>query len=183
LNDGIGTLNINVPSNSDYGEAHQYKLTVTDETRSEPFIEYFSLITDTEKPSIGRGNGKRKGTSALDLPNIAEIFEDHWEINGFDRETALKIDNNGDSGYDFRVNMDNGHLNTGIKSKKPELIEATRNQYKYGMVLLGLGILNDSLYKENEDGSDTEKAEEFLKSISPILLPMIENLGDLGDEK
>lgn len=183
LNDGIGTLNINVPSNSDYGEAHQYKLTVTDETRSEPFIEYFSLITDTEKPSIGRGNGKRKGTSALDLPNIAEIFQGDWEINGFDRETALKIDNNGDSGYDFRVNMDNVHLNTEIKSKKPELIEATRNQYKYGMVLLGLGILNDSLYKENEDGSDTEKAEEFLKSISPILLPMIENLGDLGDEK
>jgi hypothetical protein len=65
-------------------------------------------------------------------------------------------------------------------------------RYKYGMVLLGLAMLND--HKASESSGDKyngnteaetifEKISDYTKVVSPILLPMISGLGDIKEEE
>src|SRR5699024_3297072 len=104
-----------------------------------------------------------------------------WAKYGFSENSVLKIDNNGESGYDFFINADNIHLKTEIKSKKAELASSTQKNYIYGMVLIGLSLLNDSYAYEKEIPLE-QQAEKFAGKVSPILIPMIDSLGSLSDD-
>jgi hypothetical protein len=87
--------------------------------------------------------------------------------------------------------MDNVHLLTELKLCSSEKDEKLFNsRYKYGMVLIGIALLNDSKFKkeenlESEDNEDVfSKIIYVTKVISPVLLPMISSLGgDLEIEK
>lgn len=195
LYNGIATLNVNLPDNSKVGETHHYILSVTDDSRPEPFKESFAIIVDDQQKSSGggkgkrskgreeKGKGKREDKSQLSLPNIKEVFKKDWEMHHFDEKSALKIDNNGENGYDFYVNSDNIHLNTEIKNRKSESTSLIRRKYMYGMVLIGLSMINDTDKDTLEIENDPEKqAESFARKISPILIPMIDNLGSLDDD-
>ena len=81
--------------------------------------------------------------------------------------------------------MDNIYLNHELKHVKdePELIKA---RFKYGLVLVGLGLiqhfkLKDDLEKNNAEEFDKESIEqkvfEVSKALAPILLPLIDSLG------
>jgi hypothetical protein len=125
----------------------------------------------------------------------------------FDKYSALRIryagstTENGDSDaapdvYDFFVNADNLYLKTEMKSsgQEPKVDEA---RFIYGMVLLGLALLHqDSSTKKALDealagtfeGQTSEvtieqKVEEFSKAVAPVLLPMIDYLGDIDLEE
>lgn len=67
-------------------------------------------------------------------------------------------------------------------------------RFKYGLVLLGLAVLQQEMQKakppaiddtgeENNDddtgGNVEDRVEEFSSAVAPVLLPMIESLGDL----
>ncbi|MEC2158012.1 hypothetical protein [Virgibacillus halodenitrificans] len=197
LHNGIATLNVRIPENAEVDEEYTYTLEVTDESRYEPFLETFKLVVDKDrKKTTSNGKGKRKKgkgsngkdkreeKSKLALPNIIEIFHTEWDKKNFNNETALKVENNGDSGFDFYINMDNIHLTTELKSRKSEDSILIKNKYKYGMVLIGLGIINNTNMEDEDENEDqTDKVEEFTKMISPMLLPMIENLGELQESE
>ncbi|OGD83583.1 hypothetical protein A2572_04770 [Candidatus Collierbacteria bacterium RIFOXYD1_FULL_40_9] len=100
---------------------------------------------------------------------------------------ALIVKDSGQNGYDFFINMDNVYLKTEIKgttNKDPRLIES---QFKFGMVLLGLSCINsfEKTEKETEEsgGSIFDKISAFAKAVSPVLIPMISNLGELEIEE
>jgi hypothetical protein len=120
----------------------------------------------------------------------------------FDQYTALRIrhapesddSENGKEIYDFFINMDNLYLVNEQKSSKKDadLLEAC---FLYGMVLVGIALIHDDLERESQKDEDNfntdenegknnieEKVEDFTKAISPILLPMIENLGTFEHE-
>ena len=198
LYNGIATLNLHLPDQSKINDVYHYTLTVTDESRYEPFKETFTLIADEYKDKSGGGNGtrskgknnrkdgKREDKSYLSLPNIKEVYREDWEKFHFDEKSALQIDNNGESGYDFFINADNIHLNTEIKAKKPELTPLIRRKYMYGMVLIGLSMILDTTESVDLDDNKIElerQAESFAKKVSPVLIPMIDNLGDLSEDK
>ena len=82
--------------------------------------------------------------------------------------------------------MDNIHLKTEQKASgvvDSKLLEA---RYKYGLVLVGIALLKE-LVKTPQDGcSDDDNGSDLFsqiarvtKMISPVLLPMIDGLGDL----
>lgn len=82
--------------------------------------------------------------------------------------------------------MDNVFLRTEIKGNTkidPRLLEA---RFKYGMVLLGISLL-EHFEKKTENETEIQKNglsvyDEIFsvsRAISPILLPMIASLGDL----
>jgi hypothetical protein len=90
--------------------------------------------------------------------------------------------------------MDNLYLVNEQKSSKKDadLLEAC---FLYGMVLVGIALIHDDLERESQKDKDTydaeedegkdnieDKVEDFTKAISPILLPMIENLGSFEHE-
>jgi hypothetical protein len=118
----------------------------------------------------------------------------------FDRYTALRIKNAGETDdgngssrdvFDFFINMDNVFLKTEMKSTKmePELVAA---RFMYGMVLVGLGLLQQDARakKRNESETDTDEAdgdiekrvEAISQAMAPILLPMINTLGALDED-
>jgi len=92
----------------------------------------------------------------------------------------LKVKDSGENEYDFYINADNIYLLTEIKGRSkidPKILEA---QYKYGMVLIGMSILNE--LEEKDEESVYSNICEVTKAISPVLLPMIATLGTLEEE-
>jgi hypothetical protein len=97
--------------------------------------------------------------------------------------------------YDFYINMDNLYLKAELKSTRaePDLVRA---QFKYGMVLLGLAMLQQDIEdhrskSDNEEESEREngngltiekKVAEFTRAVAPVVIPMISSLGSLSVE-
>ncbi len=200
---GIATLTIEIPQGVKIGDRLCFQTEVVDLNRVDPFSEEFCIKIDKQQNSTNGGNGKRKKPSSkktgkdrqrptyLDIPNAVEVRRDRWKQHGFDEKSALKVIYDGEeSGYDFFINMDNVYLQIEIKGNTnidPKLLEA---RFKYGMILLGISLLDFEEKKEKSNTSDQEndkvsiyeKISLFSKAISPTLLPMIASLGDLEIE-
>jgi len=188
---GIANLTVSLPEDCKVGDLLEYVAEVNDISRVNPFLIEFYVIVDppvqkkSGKPGKriqppGEEGEKRKKPSAFDIPNIIPVKKDEWDKYGFDEESALKVMDSGENGYDFYINMDNIYLLTEIKGRfktDPKILEA---QYKYGMVLIGMSLLKE--LKEKEEESIYEKVYEITKAISPVLLPMIATLGTLEEE-
>ena len=152
-----------------------------------------------QPPSKKRGQD-REQQSGLQLPNIVDVHESEWGTD-FDKYSALRIKNTGstdedesseiekDSTYDFFVNIDNVYLRTELKSGYEDA-EVVRARFRYGVVMVGLAMIQD--FTKGQSDEDTSDAEDegptdieeqvfrVTKAISPVILPIIESLGDLG---
>ncbi len=203
---GVATLTIEMPDDVKIGDKLCFQTEVTDTTRVEPFESRFCIIIgrpqDNDK---GNNKGKRKKSpdkkkgsdrqelTYLDIPNIREVRKDEWEKYKFNEKTALHvIDAGEEAGYDFYINMDNVYLQMETKGNikiDPKILEA---RFKYGMVLIGISLIDFdkkteketiSQNTENIDISIFEKISQFSRAISPVLLPLIASLGDLEVEQ
>lgn len=220
LYNGIANLSVPMPEDAQVGELLNFVAVVTDPSRIDPFENRFSVRVKPESSASG-GAGRRRGPpdrkpgvdreirGGINLPNIIEVFEKDWETHNFDKFTGLRIKNagnyeeNGSDGegkpvYDFYVNMDNLYLRTELKpaNRNPEI---TRARFMYGMVLLGLALLQHEEVErktrqakqrdsEQEEEPQPEvnieqRVEEVTRAIAPVMLPMIETLGDLDEEQ
>lgn len=216
---GLAQLSIKLPDNCNIGDELHFVATVTDPTQRNPFENTFMVkVKPVVKPPIykppppskppkppGKEEGlEREIPSGIQLPNIIEIYESEWETKEFTKTTALRIKNAGDTEgngtdgngtdiYDFFVNMDNIYLKIELKLAGEDA-RITRLRFKYGLVLLGLALLQQEMqkakktlpYEEGEvekddaEGADIEKkVEEFSCAVAPVLLPLIKSLGDL----
>jgi hypothetical protein len=163
---------------------------------------------ERRKPPAHEPGDDREVAAGIALPNIIEVYEKDWDMHNpaFDKHTALSIKNAGDDSaqngdakpiYDFYINMDNLYLNTEIKPahRDPKVIRA---RFTYGMVLLGLALVQqDEVDKakakvkkadtEQEDSNEEaevnieQRVAAFTEAVAPVLLPMIESLGDLDE--
>ncbi len=226
-NDGIATLNLQLPTECGIGDELRFVALVTDPSRVEPFENTFELsIKEPKQTSTGGAHGTRKPPTkeegidreiplGIQLPNITRVYEHAeegkkgWQDQDpiFDKYSALRIrhagsiSENADSDgaadvYDFFVNVDNLYLKTEMKSsgQEPKVDEA---RFIYGMVLLGLALLHqdsgskkalDEVLSSTFEGqtneiSIEEKVEEFSKAVAPVLLPMIDYLGEIDLEE
>lgn len=214
LHEGVATLTIPLPTGTAAGNELDFRAVTTDESRVEPFTNEFTLQVKPEakpvsgshtkkKPPTKKKGQDREQETHLALPTIIEVEEEKWPEYDppFDKTTALRIRHAGrttDSGnssdaYDFYVNVDNLYLKTEQKgsSISPQFLRA---RFIYGLVLIGLGLLQDeralkklakSLDAEGEEPQDEVSVEEIVervsRSIAPVLLPMIDALGGLED--
>lgn len=197
---GFATLNIGMPQDVKVGDRLFFQTEVIDSTRTESFSSEFCIEVDKPQENQGGGKGgrkeplgrkigkKRQGPSYINIPNAIEIRRDKWDKHKFDEKSALRVVDAGEeTGYDFFINMDNVYLKMEIKEDvkiDPKLLEA---RFKYGMVLLGISLLDfdekrkdvDKEALQNDSTSIYEKISLFSRAISPTLLPMIASLGDL----
>lgn len=193
LNLWNGVASLNVPIyNYGINTLLKCKSIISDVSRAIPFEQEFYIKIVKELNGGGGGGGIRipptktgKGNESvnnqLSLPNIIEIRRDKWEENKFDKFSALRVNGDEESGYDFFVNMDNIYFLTELKNAEEIKIIAAR--YKYSLSLIGLAILNNG---ESEKEVNLEKEENIFeivynvtKMITPILLPMIATMGSL----
>lgn len=198
---GLATLNIGLPASVKIGDILCLRTEVIDISRIEPFPNEFCIKIEEQQERNGGDNGERKKPSSkergedrqkptyLDIPNAWEVRRNEWGKHNFDEKSALRVVDAGEeTGYDFYINMDNVYLQIEIKENikiDHKLLEA---RFKYGMVLLGISLLDFEEKKkkvkkttpqEKEDVSIFEKISQFSRAISPMLLPMISSLGDL----
>jgi hypothetical protein len=220
LQNGIATLNLTLPSGAKVGEVVHGVCVVNDSSRVDPFENSFHISIRKEAAPTGvphrrrqppgpKPGPERETPAGMDLPNITDVHEADWDRHTppFDKHTALSIKSigledtsDGDSSkevFDFYVNVDNLYLKTELKSGSGKLDpEITKARFRYGLVLIGLGLLQQELTsgKKKPDGSadDSREEEETCRAqsvedrvasttaaIAPILLPMISSLGAL----
>jgi hypothetical protein len=152
-------------------------------------------------PPPGSQNGvDRQLPGGCQLPNIIPVPEKAWDEHEppFDAMTALRVRHAGtrtEEGrtrevYDFYVNIDNRSLRAEQRAGRRER-DLLESRFIYGMVLLGLGLLQQDSSRSAADGPDAEPKtgegveeaiERFSRGVAPVLLPMIESLGSLDVE-
>lgn len=211
LLDGIATLTLTLPDACKVGDVLIYCATVSDPASIEPFINNIRLKVVAASEGAG-GNGKRRKRpskkrgqdreqqSGLQLPNIVDVHEDEWG-NDFDKYSALRVKNTGsidvdesshngeENAYDFFVNIDNVYLKSELKSGYEDA-EVVRARFRYGVVMVGLAMIQDFTREQRNEGASDNDDEEpvdieeqvfrVTKAISPVILPIIESLGDLS---
>ena len=179
--DGTATLTFNLPVGKKLDDLMHFQSNLTDVSQVMPFVEDFYIHIVEGKEHTERENLPPKN-SGIDLPEPIPVRREEWEKHNFNRESALKVINNGESGYDFFINMDNIYLLSEIKSSR-ENVKILESRYKYGLVLIGMAILHDKnklLQGSNsEDVTIDDQVIKITSAIAPILLPMISDLGDL----
>lgn len=211
LYNGVATLNLPLPEGAAVGADLRYEAVVSDSSRVEDFVNSFLLhVQPPVRTAVGNGNRRRnpgqiegrdrEAPSALSLPNVVLVGEHQWQDRepAFDQYTALRVKGTveaGDNGhssevYDFFINMDNAYFKHELKYVKGN--DGLRKaQWKYGLVLIGLGLLQDvrevmvdgersslSTQGDQADGI-ADLVDRATRAIAPILLPMIDYLGDL----
>ncbi len=176
-----------------------FRSEVNDINLIQPLTEefYISVIDPLKKKTSNGGTRKppasdqpgndSKKPDGFALPNIIEVSRDgrtdhSWEQQGFNDESALKVKGSEEDGYDFFVNIDNIHLMSEIKPTKSSEIQVIQAKYKFGLVLIGLALLNENTKKQKTDEQDESEnifasIEKISSAISPILIPMIDTLG------
>lgn len=195
LHNGVATLNVELPQNAQIGDTYQYSFVVTDTNNDLSFENSFAIRVIAQQettggnggrrtPPGGEGNNKKSlAPTGIALPRVVEIGKDRWEEFGFTKESALDVKKMDDA-YDFFVNMDNIHLQTEIKpiAKNEGKMRLLKARYKYSMVLIGLGVLGHYNNRKDETPANSDTPEEMIRKISdmlsPVLLPMIDVMGD-----
>jgi hypothetical protein len=153
---------------------------------------------------------EREMPGGIELPTCIPVNQEEWNNYNppFDKYTALVVKDSGkgaDAGngetdkvvYDFFINTDNVHLQRFLKYelRNGEGDKVAKSRFELGMMLTGLALI----YQENLDRKqrDAQKNDEdalpkqsieqrvadVTKAFAPFLLPMVDALGALDEEK
>ena len=210
LNNGVATLSLPFPGSANVDDSFEYELVVQDETMFDSFVNRFVVTAGHSQDSSGgnggghqRSDGQNKGNDdtpeGLAIPSPIPVHESEWEIHGFDKNTALKavfdpLDGEELGGsHTYYINMDNVYLKTELKATR-ENPDIVKSKWQYGMVLIGMALLRDSseavlpngadqTARNDEDVTPEERAFAATAAIAPVLLPLIEHLGNLSEEE
>ena len=196
LFNGTATLTFSVPDDAKVNDQLDFEIRIVDDCILELDSEKFSvLITeavdypsnnnrgDRTPPSNDDTNGKNTAPKGLALPNTREIYRADWSNSNYNatKETALIVLEGDESTYDYYINMDNISLLNELKTTRDsERISIMKAQYKYSNVLIGMSVLNYYKREPNEDVDIEEQIRTISSVLSPILLPMINTLGNLS---
>ena len=162
LEEGEAHLNMALPPEAEVGDYLVLQATVNDSTLIEPFANLVRLTvlsrqkripsngTSVKKPH-NQGSGDDPSKHGISLPKIVSVKEgdEHWQKYKFKVEDGchvitepVMVDGREQLVHTFYINVHNAALKTEMKYSKqdPRLLEA---KFKYGNVLLGLGMLHD----------------------------------------
>ncbi len=201
-NNGLASLTFELPQDVNVGDTIALNITVTDTSRTEPFINHaeIKILPEAKKQKSTGGRGKppsdkdgnkRDIPSKLSLPEIYPVSESDWKNYDpeFDKHTALRIVSKGpevDNGnienkhshYDFYINEDNIDLKSELKTSGNEE-KLVKSQFTYGMVLSGLALLYHQSKNNNSDDDlptfdgNPQSIEEKVAEFSSALSPFI----------
>jgi hypothetical protein len=195
---GTANLSLELPADTQTGDVYDFEVAVSDPSRVIPFKNSFKLdvkghakIRDggkgRRKDPIKKGEGKEEKPTTLGIPDVIEAHVSDWDEYGFDGESGLALRQRNEQEYYFVVNVDNVYLKNEQKNSRadPVLLQA---QFKFGLSLAALAILNgyekskpkDEPEENGKEENIDEELSRMTKSLSPFILPIVRELGDLG---
>ncbi len=186
------------PINCEVGDLIDIEVRVSDSSReTTPFVCRFKIrVTAKEispepdpererKPKEEAGNG-------INMPKIHEIFRDKWPNNKFTEHSGLRFDGGVDGQpLEAYVNMENVFLTNELARAKDGADQVLlKHYYKYGLVLVALGLLqeakrpkpvgdnDDEPAKKNENQFEDDRSTIFRLSggIAAVIIPVVRNL-------
>jgi hypothetical protein len=188
---GKHNISVDIPKSVSVGRELVIIVTVNDDSRPESFAHevYLEVEPKRERQSAKKSSKKKsasekegddvKDQGGLGLPQVYPVLKEKWDEHEFDKYSALRVVHNGESGYDYYYNQDNAYLRHEQKVAKDQQAELLETQFKTGLVLIGMSMMSDS-------GSPEEKRPEQIvlttRTLSPVLLPMINGLGSVEVE-
>jgi hypothetical protein len=155
-----------------------------------------------DPPSDKPGN-QPDGQAGLDFPDVFWLKPDapNWKTHFETLDDCLAIVDDGETDkhgrwqpeYKFYLNEGNKSLQNELKFTK-QAAAAVKKQFEIGVVLVGMAMIHDDKQRNGEKlnaGAKSEKDEDdiyklafqFTRAIAPVILPMIQSLGDLADEE
>lgn len=164
----------------------------------------------TEKPPSpsvkARPPGERPGPlpdgqGGITLPNVIPLkrSDAKWNEHFNDDHACLDLIEDTDevngkmqTSYTFYLNEDNIALQTELKASRSNAA-ILRKQFEVGAVLIGLSLIHEQLQikkHSSSQSSEDKDAEASLqdrvkllsRAVAPVLLPMIQTLGELGED-
>lgn len=158
-------------------------------------------------PPVDKPGNDREVPGGITIPeNIFEVAKNpkdtqlSWSKEGFDENTGMVIKRNAEfeddtnaNAYDWYINVDNIYLLNEVKAS-PDKADLLKAQFKYALVLVGLSVMySTSIAKEKEKEQSTknsngetisisEQVKQVTQSICPVLIPLINELGEILDE-
>jgi hypothetical protein len=160
-----------------------------------------------KKPPADKPGDKQDGMAGIAFPEVKWVKPDapNWKTYFESMDDCLWIIDDGEvdeSGktepdYTFYLNEGNRALQNEFKTTKLP-VAAVMKQFEISVVLIGMAMLHDDKQRKSQKPSadegkgETEKkddsavskhAAQFTRAIAPIILPMIQSLGDLADEE
>jgi hypothetical protein len=159
--------------------------------------------TTKKKDPPGQTPGEQPdGNAGIAFPKVHWVKEGAptWPNYFKSPDDCLTIIDDGDTvagkwqpEYKFYLNETNKALQTELKSTKLSAA-AVRKQYEIGVVLMGMALIHDDKQHGGEkakDSNDGKKEDEevfkraaiFTRAVAPIIIPMIQALGDLAEEE
>lgn len=208
---GLATLSLNLPDDVTPGTLLNLRIDVIDAAMGQTFSNSLAITVQPaidRQPSSG---GKRKDPptskpgserelpSGLSLPEWAWVERERWQDHepAFTDQTAMEVvretgieDGESRDSYTFFVNADNVHLLRELKTATNAQSEVVRTRFATGCGLIALGMLHEAgkLSKEIDEDSvplSDDNVEELVRqvtaSVAPIIVPMIEALGEIGE--
>ena len=145
------------------------------------------------------------GQGGIALPEVIWLKSSAptWGNHFSDKDDCLEIVDDGDGevingarrpAYKFYLNEDNRSLQAELKATRRP-VPLVRKQFEISVVLVGLAVIYDhqthkpKLVTADADGQPEDheaalfpRVKEYTRAIAPIILPMIEGLGELGLE-
>lgn len=199
---GTATLNLELPDEAKINDIFEFEVTVTDATRISPFLNIFKVNIkgeakqhETKEPGerkdpIKKGKGQEQKPTTLGIPEVLEATEADYPTYNFNKESGLKLQQQSEEKYYFVVNIDNIFLKNEQKNSPKTDPVLLKEQFKLGLSLIALAILNEHEKTKIQNGSNENGGEENVdeeiynvtKSVSPFILPIIRDLGELSPE-
>lgn len=185
------------PINCEVGDLLNLEVRVSDPSReTNPFVCKFKIRITSKELSPDRPPGPpvppvEKG-GGIALPKIHEITKPQWEPNKFDGHSGLKF-TGGVEGEPLEafINMENIYLVNELARAKDDAERLLlRHYYKHGLVLVGLGMIQESRRVKSQEGDDkgqAKKPEDQLADdlttifrlsggIAAVIIPVVRNL-------
>jgi hypothetical protein len=199
---GVCTLNLESPEDAEVGNSYSFEVQVSDPSRIFPFSNAFKVQILAQaashtpshmtqrKPPVTHGKGDEQKPQTLGVPEVTEVTETEWPNFGFDKESGLALRQRSEDEYYFAVNVDNLYLKTEQKTAKTDSV-VLKEQFKYGLSLVALALLNAHEKPKNGSKSEGENGEEekigdtikeVTRALSPFILPIVRELGSLNLE-
>lgn len=190
------------PTNARIGDSIKVSITVIDPSLSlrgdTPWTNTVELTFIEGGRESKPGGGKRKpaGAASLALPDVRLVYKDRWSDHKFNERSALRITREESDNYRFWLNMDNVYLHNELMRRRDAEKEPAKFAYKWGLVLIALGMLQDlkkhadevadSSHSNPEDEERAETPEELVSRLSggvaAVVIPTVMHLMDAMNE-
>lgn len=155
------------------------------------------------KPGPPR-EGEAEGNAGISFPKVIWVDQKNqsWSTHFNSLDDCLNLIDEGEEingkyepSRKFYLNTDNRALQRELKSAKLSA-DVVKKQFEVGVVLVTMALVHDDEQKRakqqkggngtisasDDEGIVEERAAEFIRAIAPVIIPMIQSLGNLADD-